>query len=204
MGPDLAAVRIAITYGQSPMTTIQMLLMSLVAGASIISCAMVERKLPRTMSDANIVSVINTIDQGELDTAYLALVKASAPVRQYAAHLVHEHTARLDKNRTLVHSMNLEPDTARLSSVLRDINQAQVAILRTKSGLDFDLAYLASEVIMHDQAIELEEDTTNAVADSHLREHLKAASSELQNHLTAAKSLQQQLLSEQRTNSLLP
>ncbi|HEU4501709.1 MAG TPA: DUF4142 domain-containing protein, partial [Nitrospira sp.] len=96
---------------------------------------MVERKLPRTMSDANIVSVINTIDQGELDTAYLALVKASVPVRQYAAHLVHEHTARLDKNRTLVHSMNLEPDTARLSSVLRDINQAQIAVLRTKSGL---------------------------------------------------------------------
>jgi hypothetical protein len=94
------------------MKTIQMLLLSSV-GASILSCAMVERDLPRTMSDANIVSVINTIDQGELDTAYLALFKASAPVRQYAAHLVHEHTAKLDKNRTLVHSMNLVPDTAK-------------------------------------------------------------------------------------------
>lgn len=167
-------------------------------GASILSCAMAERDLPRTMSDANIVSVINTIDQGELDTAYLALFKASAPVRQYAAHLVHEHTAKLDKNRTFVHSMNLVPDKLRLSSVLQDITPAQVATLRTKSGLDFDLAYLASEVIRHDQAIKLEEDTTNAVADSHLRQHLKAASSELQNHLMAAKSLQQQLLSEQR------
>ena len=47
-----------------------MLLLSSV-GASILSCAMVERDLPRTMSDANIVSVINTIDQGELDTAYI-------------------------------------------------------------------------------------------------------------------------------------
>jgi predicted outer membrane protein len=53
-------------------------------------CALLQQHIPGlTMSDANLVSVLDSIDEGEIDAARLAMDKASAPeVRAFAGRIL--------------------------------------------------------------------------------------------------------------------
>ena len=57
--------------------------MTLCIGGLLFGCAAVERAVPSTLSDANLVSVLLTIDAHEIEVAQLAIEKASSdPARQ--------------------------------------------------------------------------------------------------------------------------
>ncbi|MGC3976687.1 MAG: hypothetical protein QM771_20245 [Nitrospira sp.] len=45
---------------------------------SLAACAMSERMMPGTMSDANVLAVLNTIDQSEIEAAQLAKGKSQS------------------------------------------------------------------------------------------------------------------------------
>jgi putative membrane protein len=64
--------------------------------------------------------------------------------------------------------------------------------LRTKSGSDFDKAYIAYQVKMHEQAVDLVNDVAHSAETQSLKLHLREARLDLQNHLTAAQSIEQQ------------
>ena len=72
---------------------------TLLAMSGLLSaCAMAERAMPGTMSDANVIAVMNTIDKSEMEAAELAKQKAhSTEVRNYANHLIADHSASMDK-----------------------------------------------------------------------------------------------------------
>jgi putative membrane protein len=165
-----------------------------VCGLFTMSCAVAQRTMPGTMSDANVLAVLNTIDKSEIEAAQLAKQKAeSTQVRGYAARLVDEHSHMLDKNRQLANRMRVQPDPPHLASSMTSTHQKTVDELRKLSGRDFDRAYIAYQVTMHEEAVNLVKKTASSTENPALKQHLTLATPDLESHLTEAQAIQRQL-----------
>ena len=165
-----------------------------VCGLLMTSCAVAQRTMPSTMSDANVLAVLNTIDKSEIEAAQLAKQKAeSTQVRGYATRLVEEHTQMLGKNRQLTDRIRLQPDPPQLASSMTSTHQKTMDELRKLSGRDFDRAYIAYQTTMHEEAISLVKKTATSTENSALKQHLTRATPDLESHLTEAQAIQRQL-----------
>jgi putative membrane protein len=160
----------------------------------MLSCAVAERTMPGTMSDANVIAVLNTIDKSEIEAAQLAKQKAeSTQVQGYATRVIDGHTQMLDKNRQLADRIRVQPDPPQLASSLTSTHQKTMDELRKLSGRDFDRAYIAYQVTMHQEAIKLVKKTAASTENSALKQHLTLATPDLEGHLTEAQTIQRQL-----------
>ena len=174
------------------MKTLTHLTLILSCGGLLFGCAEVERTIPSTLSDANLVSVLLTVDVHELEIAQLAIEKASSdPVHTYATQLVDDHSLMLQKHLNVAN--RIRPDKPTLSSALEQTHQDTIAALRTKSGEDFDRAFLAHQVIMHQETLKLLDDMAHSTDDITLQVYLEHARPELLIHLSTAQRLQRQL-----------
>jgi putative membrane protein len=161
-------------------------------------CGMAQKAMPGTMSDANVVALLNTIDASELEAAQLAKQKAQSPeVRSYASRLVNEHTDMMEKNRQVASRINVEPQNPALASSLKSTHQDTMEELRQKSGRDFDQRYIDYQIKMHEQAVQLVEKTADSSENSRLKQHLMQTRPDLQSHLSEAKTIQRQLVARQ-------
>lgn len=158
------------------------------------ACSLSERVMPGTMSDANVLAVMNTIDRSEMESAQLAKQKAqSSAVRDYANHLIADHSATMDKNRQLSNRTNLRPDPPALASTMNSTHQETMEQLRKLSGSDFDRAYMEYQVKMHEEAVSLVEKTSASADNPQLKQQLSQVVHDLRDHLTKAKSIQGQI-----------
>lgn len=171
--------------------------LALCLGGLLSGCAAAQRAMPGTLSDGNVVSVLDTIDVSEIEAAQLAKQKASNPaVRAYASHLVDEHTANMQQTLQLANRRGLQPEKPSLAAAVESTHQKTMEELWKKSGRDFDRAYLDHQVTMHQQAIKLVQDTANSVEDTRLKQHLIQRRPDLMSHLTGARDLQRQLVAQ--------
>jgi putative membrane protein len=176
------------------MSTLSFSAIALLSTILLTGCAATQRAAPSTMSDANIVSVFNTIDQSEIEAAELARQKAASPVvREYAARIVQDHTVMMDKKQGLANRLNMRPEKPQLASTLESKNQEEMSRLRQKSGADFDRSYIDYQIMMHEQAIKLAQDSASSVNESRIKQQLTDSRPDLQSHLTEAQSIRQQL-----------
>lgn len=91
--------------------------------------------MPSTMSDANVVLVLNAIDKSEIDTGQVAKQKgSSSDIRGFAAHMVDDHMAMTEKHCQLVKQLNVQPEKPQLASALQGTHEEAMEELRTKSG----------------------------------------------------------------------
>ncbi len=170
----------------------------LAVSALATGCGMAQKAMPGTMSDANVVAVLNTIDASELEAAQLAKQKAQSPeVRNYAARIVDEHTKMMAQNRQVASRINVQPENPALVSTLKSTHQENMEELRQKSGRDFDRRYIDDQVLMHEQAVQLVEKTADSADNSRLKQHLMQTRPDLQSHLSEAKTIQRQLVARQ-------
>lgn len=167
---------------------------ALLVAPFLTGCAAVERAFPNFMSDGGVLSVFNTIDQHEIESAQLAQEKAhSAAVREYAEHLIKEHKALEVRKQTVASIMRVEPDKPDLAYALDKTYYRTLAALYNKSGPDFDRAYMDYQITLHKQAIKLTEDTRRSVNDSRLSQQLNESRPNLNKHLAIAQSIQEEL-----------
>jgi putative membrane protein len=170
----------------------------LAVSALATGCGMAQKAMPGTMSDANVVAVLNTIDASELEAAQLAKQKAKSPeVRTYATRLVDEHTNMMAKNRQVASRINVQPENPALVSTMKSTHQETMEELRQKSGRDFDQRYIDYQILMHEQAVQLVEKTADSSDNSRLKQHLLQTRPDLQSHLSEAKTIQRQLVARQ-------
>ena len=147
--------------------------------------------MPSTLSDANRMSVFLTIDVHEIEVAQLALEKASSnPVRTYATQMVDDHSMMLQHNLQL--AKRVQPDKPDLAAALEHTHQETMEALRTKSGEDFDRAFVTNQVAMHQQALKLVDDLADSADDLRLQVYFKQTRPDLQFHLASAQRLKRQ------------
>lgn len=147
------------------------------------------------MTDAEIVHVARTLNQGEIDTSEPAAQKASnARVREFAQKMVSQH-------RTEIRNLEQEAQDARLtplpndtSTKLQKKSQELVIELKTKSGQEFDKTYMKGQVKLHEEALSLLDDTLiPAAQNGRIRGYLSQMRTIVNQHLIEAKQIEKSL-----------
>jgi putative membrane protein len=165
--------------------------LTFIAGSVLSGCVLTQKMMPGTMSNSEILGVLDTINRSEIDAGKLAKEKAAAPeVRSFASRMVSEHERMMDDMNQLAQRMGVRPQKPALAFTLNDTHQDTMEELRGKSGSDFDQAYIEYQVKMHQQAVDLVKNAANEVDNFSLKKHLRETRPELYSHLDSAQSIQ--------------
>ena len=117
---------------------------TILAGLILSGCSLFQSTMPgATLSDANVLAMLDIINLIEIDSSNLAQHKASSEeVRTFASIMLSEHTAIMQGTRELAQQINVDPQTPVLASAVGKRHQETMEELRRISGADFDQAYL--------------------------------------------------------------
>jgi putative membrane protein len=165
-----------------------------------VGCAFFQQLLPNmTMSDANLMSVLDSIDEGEIDAAQLAQKQASDPeVQAFAGRVLNEHRQLAEANGQLATQLSLQPEPPALASHLKQAHEKAMRDLRAMSGAAFDRAYVQYEIQQHVRAFNFLEAAAESEANVTLKQELVRTGPDLLSHISAARALERHLGSEQR------
>ena len=184
------------------MTRIRNLTFGIVAviGSILVGCAFFQQVLPGlTLSDANVVGLLDSIDEGEMDAAQLAQTRASDPdVQAFAGRVLNEHRDLAEANGRLATQLSLEPERPSLASHLKQTHEQAMRNLRAMSGAAFDRAYVRYEIQQHVQAFNVLEAAAESEDNVTLKQELVRTGPDLLSHISAARALERHLGSEQR------
>ncbi|NWF74418.1 MAG: DUF4142 domain-containing protein [Nitrospirae bacterium] len=176
-------------------------LLAMVCGALLSGCSLSQPAVPvTTFSDSNVLAMLDTINLSEINAASLARQKASSPdTRMFAARMLNEHTRMLQQMRHLARRIHIQPQPPALALQATKTHQTTMEELRNLSDRDFDRAYLKYQIRMHEQALNLVQDTARSVESPQLQQHLRQAHPDLEGHLSAAKAIERQLVAQYLT-----
>jgi len=168
---------------------------ALFLGPVFSGCAFFQQLLPGlTMSDTNVVSVLDSIDEGEIDAAQVAQKQASDPeVQAFAGRLLNEHRQLAEANGRLATKLSLEPDPPSLASHLKQAHEKAMRDLRAMSGAAFDRAYVQYEIQQHVQAFNFLEAAAESESNLTLKQELVRTGPDLLSHISAARALERHL-----------
>jgi putative membrane protein len=143
------------------------------------------------LTDADIISVIHAVNQGEVDAGKLASTKASnADVKSFASEMVKDHQAMDAKGSKLASGAGSTAQN-RLSDSVTSANQATSAQLQSAgSGAAFDKAYVDAQVTGHQNALAFLQRAENSAQSADLKKLITSVIPDVQKHLDRAKSLQ--------------
>ncbi|MDK2744619.1 MAG: DUF4142 domain-containing protein [Nitrospira sp. BO4] len=174
------------------MKSIHIVVIAMGAWALLSACSLAQRYMPgTTMSDADVLGVLNSINRSEVDAGQLASERASSEaVRVYASRMVADHQAKIAETSQLVKRIRLEPHQPALAESIDNTHRKAMENLREKAGLNFDKAYIKYEIKMHDQSVDLVKNMADAVNDPQFRRYLLEIRPEMETHLEAALTVQ--------------
>jgi|KBSSwiStaDraftv2_1062776.scaffolds.fasta_scaffold00481_40 putative membrane protein len=173
-------------------------ILSIVSGALLSGCSFFQWAMPAsTLSDSNVLAMLNTINLSEIDAATLARQKTySEDSRIFANRMLDDHTRMLQETQQLAQRTDIVPQSPALASTAAKTHQATMEKLRTLSGREFDRAYLKYQIKMHEQAIDLLGDTTRSVDNTQLHAYLQYTRANLNEHLFEARARERQLVAQ--------
>jgi len=186
-----------------PVTRIENLafvIVTLFAGPAFVGCAFFQQLLPGlTMSDANVVSVLDSIDEGEIDAAQLAQKQTEDPeVQAFAGRVLHEHRELAETKGRLATQLSLQPEPHALASHLKQAHEKAMQKLRAISGAAFDRAYVQYEIQQHERVFNLLEAAAASEDNVMLKQELVRTGPDLLSHISAARALGRHLGLEER------
>lgn len=147
------------------------------------------------MTDAEIVHVARTLNQGEVDTSQPAVEKASnAEVREFAQRMVSDHQREIQNLEREARDARLTPLPNDTSSKLQKKTQEMTVKLKTKDGQEFDRAYMKGQIKLHEKALsELDDRLIPSAQNGRIRGYLTQMRTIVNQHLIDAKAIEQSL-----------
>jgi putative membrane protein len=161
-------------------------------------CSLLQETLPGvTLSDSNVMSVLDSLDASEIDAAEMARHKAVSPeVQAFAGRVLNEHRQLDEADARLAETLGLQPQGSLLASQLREAHQAAMQALRGTSGPAFDRAYVAYEISRHVRALNFVEAAADTETTPELKQQLVRIGPDLLSHISAARALERHLGTE--------
>ena len=168
---------------------------ALLLGFAVAGCSFIEETLPGlTLSDSNVIGIMDSLGKSEIDAAQLAQQKAASPkVRAFAARVLKEHGELNDLNKHLADELSIEAQPPRLASELRKDHEDSMRTLRAISGPAFDHAYVAHEIEQHVRAYNFMQAAADTESTPQLRQELVRTGPDLLSHISAARALARHL-----------
>lgn len=153
--------------------------------------------VPATLTDAQIVKVLETIDSGEIEQAKLAQKKSKNPqVKKFAAHMIQQHTKAKAKGAAWAKKNKLTPEESPVSQTLSSKGAEQLASLTAAEPALFDGAYITAQATAHGDVLTLINAQLEPNAQSpELKSSLGETRTMVQSHLDMASALQEKLAS---------
>jgi putative membrane protein len=147
------------------------------------------------MSEPEIAHIAVTANTLDAEGGEMARTKASnAEVKQFAQTMVTDHTNSNKEANALAQRLNLTPADNQTSDQMKAQHEQAKADLQSKSGAEFDRAYIAHEVTMHQQVLNaLDQQLIPNAQNAELRSLLEKARAMVQSHLQRAQELQTKL-----------
>lgn len=146
-------------------------------------------------SDAEIAHIAVVANKIDVETAKLAKKKSDqADVVNFANTMINDHNSVIEKATNLAETLGVKPQKNSLSKKLMKDAKSARSMLQSKSGADFNQAYINHEVKYHKAVISTIEDvlipdTNNA----DLKNLLEGVLPALKTHLKQAKTIQEKL-----------
>ena len=107
------------------------------------------------VNDAQIASIVVTANQVDIDAGMLATSRSTnGAVKDFAQLMITDHTGVNKAAADLVTKLKVSPQDNPTSQSLKAGGEKNVAHLKTLKGVDFDKAYVAHEVLYHQQVID--------------------------------------------------
>jgi putative membrane protein len=144
------------------------------------------------LSDASILAIGGTAHQIEIDAGKAAVAKTqNADVKAFAQMMVDDHTAALAQGKALGEKLGITPaedDTTKGMRAKADAKQQQMAKM---TGTDFDKAYVADQVLAHQEVLDkLDNELIPSADNTELKDMLTSLRGKVAQHLEHAKMLQ--------------
>jgi len=141
-------------------------------------------------SDAQILGILATVDKGEIQQAQVALSRASDPrVKQYANHMIEQHTSSTQKASDFAAKNNLTPASSQMASKLDTKGKEVVSALTQATPAAFDTTYMKDQMEQHQQVLNMMRDQLAPAASSSLAAELPPIQSMVQSHLEMAREI---------------
>jgi predicted outer membrane protein len=108
------------------------------------------------LSNAQVVKVLATVNEGEVAAAQAAVPSAqAAAVKNYATEMIADHSAANAQTLALVSTKHIAPQPSGVSEHLDDDAAALLATLSQTPQGNFDHVYIQSQVTMHQEVLTL-------------------------------------------------
>jgi len=143
-----------------------------------------------TLTDANIVAILDFANESDSAFGAMALKKTkSADVKKFARLMEGEHHMLRAQGQQLAKKLNVTPQPpANLD--MPDKQKAAMSDLQSKSGADFDKAYIDHEVQYHEWLQTTANQALTAAQAQELKDLIQKAAPIIQKHLDMAKQIQ--------------
>ena len=123
-------------------------------------------------------------DVAEIQGGQVAKEKAWDAVKKFADQMVTDHTKTSDQMKAMAQSRSVALPTAPSAKDQKDMKK-----MATMTGMDFDRAYMASQVHAHRDAVALFEKEAKSGKDAELKSFAATTLPALQGHLKMATEL---------------
>ena len=144
----------------------------------------------KQMTDAEIFSMVQSVNAGEETAGRLAESKASsADVKAFARDMVRDHSTMNKQGASLASALGVAAKPAAKDSIA-SANDSLAAQLRTKSGKDFDQAYINAQVEGHSHVLSFLQQAQSQAQNADLKTMVTKAIPDVQKHLDRARALQ--------------
>lgn len=145
-------------------------------------------------TDGQIAAVLAAANNGEIDQARIAARKAkNARVKQFAEHMVTDHTRAQSKLDSTDTKEKITPQDGSVSAQLKQQGDSIMSSMRSANGSDFDRTYMDAQVDEHQKVLDLIDKYLASVQNGSLKSVLQESRTKVADHLKMAKDIQASL-----------
>jgi putative membrane protein len=147
------------------------------------------------VTDRQIAKVLEMANKAEMDTAKLAKFKTkSAAVDDLAKHMLNDHKKNNSETLALCKKLKLMPEKSELSKEIEKTAAQNMLSLRQMKGADFDRAYVAEQIAMHQKLVDnIDQVLLPGAQNPELKKLLEKTRPTVVAHIAHAKNVQAQI-----------
>ena len=161
------------------------------AAAATADTAMAAPAAPATLTDANIVFILDNANMLDSSAGSIAATKGTAAdVRDFGKRMERDHHALRKEGEDLATKLKITPEAAANDNSQASYDQTMSTLNGAAKGKDFDKAYIDNEVTAHTAVLQTLVNAMSAAQNAELKNLIQKAAPAIQAHLDLAKSIQ--------------
>lgn len=148
-----------------------------------------------TLTDAKIVRIMKTANDGEIELAKEAKSKAeNKDVKDFAKKMIDEHKENEKEGKDVAKKAKVKPADSEVAKTMENDAKTKKKDLKSLKGHDFDKAYIDQQVTMHQALLDdLNAKLIPAAQSPELKTYLESTKAHVQEHLSRAQEIQTSL-----------